>query len=58
MLDRGNGFESTREEYRDLDMLFRWRSSQNTNVLLPAPNTSGSTSSGNTDNGNTNGGNR
>ena len=58
MLDRGNGFEETREEYRDLEQLFRWRTSQNTSVLLPAPNTAGSTSSGNTDNSNTNGGNR
>ena len=58
MLDRGNGFEETREEYRDLEQLFRWRTSQNTSVLLPAPNTAGSTSSGNTDSSNTNGGNR
>lgn len=58
MLDRGNGFEETREEYRDLEHLFRWRTNQNTSVLLSAPNTVGSTSSGNTDSSNTNGGNR
>ena len=55
MLDRGNGFVSTKEEYRkyNLDYLFKWRENQNTTVLLPAPN-SGPTSGGNT-NSNSNG---
>lgn len=59
MLDRGSGFVSTADEYRkyNLDYLFKWRENQNTTVLLPAPNSSGSTSGGNTNSNNTNSGN-
>lgn len=59
MLDRGSGFESTKEQYRsyNLDYLFKWREDQNTSVVLPAPNSSGSTSGGNTNSSNTNSGN-
>lgn len=59
MLDRGNGFESTRDDYRNynLDYLFKWREGQNTAVVLAAPNSSGSTSGGNTNSQNTNSGN-
>lgn len=56
MIDRGNGMVSTKEEYKKLDEGFRWRSDQNTNVLLPAPNNTTS-SGGNTNNTNNNGGN-
>ena len=59
MLDRGNGFVSTQEEYRkyNLDYLFKWRDNQNTTVLLRPPNNLGSTSGGNTNKKNTNSGN-
>ena len=59
MLDRGNGFESTKDDYNkyNLDYLFKWRGGQNTTVILAAPNSSGSTSGGNTNNQNTNSGN-
>lgn len=59
MLDRGKGFESTRDDYRNynLDYLFKWREGQNTAVVLAAPNSSGSTSGGNTNSQNTNSGN-
>ena len=59
MLDRGNGFESTQDDYRNynLDYLFKWREGQNTAVVLAAPNSSGSTSGGNTNSQNTNSGN-
>ena len=59
MLDRGNGFESTKDDYNkhNLDYLFKWRGGQNTTVVLAAPNSSGSTSGGNTNNQNTNSGN-
>lgn len=60
MIDRGSGFVETRDEYRkyNFDYNFKWRESQDTSVLLPAPNSSGSTSGGNTNSSNTNGGNR
>ena len=59
MLDRGNGFVSTADDYRkyNLDYLFKWRNNQNTTVLLPAPGSNGSTSGGNTNSSNTNSGN-
>ncbi len=59
MLDRGKGFESTQDDYRNynLDYLFKWREGQNTAVVLAAPNSSGSTSGGNTNSQNTNSGN-
>ena len=59
MLDRGNGFVSTADDYRkyNLDYLFKWRENQNTTVLLPAPGSNGSTSGGNTNSSNTNSGN-
>lgn len=59
MLDRGNGFVSTADDYRkyNLDYLFKWRGDQNTTVLLPAPGSNGSTSGGNTNSSNTNSGN-
>ena len=50
MIDRGNGFVKTENEYRQLDKGFRW-SDQGTNVLLAAPNNTSSVG-GNT-NGNT-----
>ena len=60
MLNRGNGFESTKDDYRkyNLDYLFKWRSNQNTSVVLPAPNSSSSSSGGNKNKTNNNGGNR
>ena len=59
MLNRGNGFVSTADDYRkyNLDYLFKWRNNQNTTVLLPAPGSNGSTSGGNTNSSNTNSGN-
>ena len=59
MLDRGNGFESTKDDYRkyNLDYLFKWRENQNTSVILAAPNSSSSSSGGNTNNQNSNSGN-
>lgn len=57
MVDRGEGMVETRDEYQQLDEGFRWKSSQNTNVLLEAPGGSSSTSGGNTDSSNTNSGN-
>ena len=59
MLNRGQGFVSTADEYRkyNLDHDFKWRENQNTTVLLPAPNSANSTSGGNTNPSNTNGGN-
>lgn len=59
MLDRGNGFVSTADDYKkyNLDYLFKWRNNQNTTVLLPAPGSNGSTSGGNTNSSNTNSGN-
>ena len=40
MLDRGNGMQSTQQDYRDHNLAhgYRWRESQDTTVLLPAPN--------------------
>lgn len=40
MLDRGNGMQSTMQDYRDhnIEHGYRWRSDQDTTVLLPAPN--------------------
>ena len=58
MLYKNNQWQETRDEYRALDQLFRWKTDQVTTVLLDAPNSPGSTSSGNTDPTNTNGGNR
>ena len=65
MIDRGSGFVETRDEYRkyNFDYLFKWRSNQNTTVLLPASKSSNednsnTTSSGNTNPTNTNSGNR
>ena len=60
MIDRGSGFVETRDEYRkyNFEYNFKWRSNQNTTVLLPAPSGKSSTSSGNTNSRNTNGGNR
>ena len=59
MLDRGNGFESTKDDYKkyNLDYLFKWRNNQNTSVILAAPNSSSSSSGGNTNNQNSNSGN-
>lgn len=57
MVDRGEGMVETRDEYQQLDKGFRWKSSQNTNVLLAAPGGSSSTSGGNTASNNTNSGN-
>lgn len=59
MLNRGNGFESTKDDYRkyNLDYLFKWRNNQNTSVILAAPNSSSSSSGGNTNNQNSNSGN-
>lgn len=47
MLDRGKGFEDTREKYRkyNFDNLFRWKTDQPTTVLLPAPGKKGNTTS-------------
>lgn len=58
MLYKNNQWQETRDEYRALEQLFRWKTEQVTTVLLDAPNSPGSTSSGNTDPTNTNGGNR
>lgn len=58
MLYKNNQWQETRDEYRALEQLFRWKTDQVTTVLLDAPNSPGSTSSGNTDPTNTNGGNR
>ena len=51
MLNRGNGFVSTADEYRkyNLDHDFKWRESQNTALLLAAPSNMGSVG-GNTNN--------
>ena len=40
MLDRGNGMQSTMQDYRDhnLERGYRWREDQDTTVLLAAPN--------------------
>ena len=64
MIDRkdGKGMVETREEYRQLDQGYRWKSDQVTTVLLPASASGGgnnnNTSGGNTNQSNTNGGNR
>lgn len=64
MLDRGNGFVSTKDEYRKykLDYLFKWRENQDTTVLLAAPNNvssaGGNTSNSNNNNSNTNDSNK
>lgn len=63
MIDRGDGkgMVETRQEYRQLDQGFRWKSNQPTTVLLPATaggGNSGTSSSGNTQSSNANGGNR
>ena len=56
MLDRGNGFVETRDEYRkyNFDYLFKWRNDQNTTVLLPAPGQKGNNSTNVGTGGNTN----
>lgn len=57
MIDRGNGFVETRDEYRKyLEEGYRWKSSQPTTVLLAAPSSTTS-SGGNTNKTNNNGGN-
>lgn len=57
MIDRGNGFVETRDEYRKyLEEGYRWKGSQPTTVLLAAPSAATS-SGGNTNNKNNNGGN-
>lgn len=57
MIDRGNGFVETRDEYRKyLEEGYRWKSSQPTTVLLAAPSAATS-SGGNTNKTNNNGGN-
>lgn len=63
MLDRGNGMQETREDYRshNIETGYRWREDQDTTVLLPAPNnvssvggntagTTGTTKNGKSDN--------
>lgn len=46
MLYKNNDWQSTREQYQQLDYKFRWRTPQNTALLLDAPNSpSGSSSS-------------
>lgn len=57
MLYKNNDWQETRDQYQNLDYNFRWRSNQNTALILDAPNSSGSTSGGNTDSSNTNSGN-
>ena len=64
MIDRGDGkgFVETRQEYKQLDQGFRWKTDQTTTVLLPASigssNGGSNTSGGNTNQNNVNGGNR
>ena len=63
MIDRGDGkgMVETRQEYRQLDQGFRWKTNQPTTVLLPATaggSNNGTSSSGNTQSSNANGGNR
>lgn len=52
MLYRNNTWEETRDEYRqyNFDTLFRWRTQQNTTVLLDAPNSPDGTGSDDQDN--------
>jgi len=50
MIYKNNAWYEPRDEYKKLDYLFRWKTSQNTTVLLPAKNDPMSNASGNTAN--------